>query len=368
MSASDKDPVEQDDQGWGFHLKPEATPVERFDRMKGGLEMLASATSSLRQELQEAHKKREQAEQAVEAALDMVQGAVGRLAEARSQLAASKLLAAEVAAELESLEAATVRGIEGLPERAVVEELYVNALGASALVSRADDQPGKRAKDPKPRHRVWRVLREMAIIVVVAVVLSSLIRAFLVQAFYVPTSSMENTLRPGDRIVASKISTTVSGVSRGEIVVFADPGDWLPDQPEQADSWRRTVRESLTFLGVLPSDTGDDLVKRVIGIGGDRVACCDADGRIVVNGVPLDEDYIVGSTDQVRFDVTVPNGGIFVLGDNRANSLDSRYHLEENSGSVPLADVVGRVFLVIWPFENFALERIPAIFGNPALQ
>jgi signal peptidase I len=178
---------------------------------------------------------------------------------------------------------------------------------------------------------------------------------------------MEETLRPGDRIIASKITTELSGVSRGEIVVFKDPGDWLPDPPPPSDDWRSQIRRALTFIGVLPSDTGDDLVKRAIGVGGDRVACCDAEGRIVVNGVPLDENYIVGPTDQVRFDVTVPKDSIFVMGDNRGNSRDSRYHLDVNDGAVPEANTVGRVVLVLWPFDRFAVETIPSIFGNPAL-
>lgn len=229
------------------------------------------------------------------------------------------------------------------------------------------DPRGKHAREKKRIHPFWRGFREIVVIVVVALALSALIRAFLLQAFYVPSASMEQTLRPGDRIIASKITTELSGVSRGEIVVFKDPGDWLPDPPPPSDDWRSQIRRALTFIGVLPSDTGDDLVKRAIGIGGDRVACCDAEGRIVVNGVPLDENYIVGPTDQVRFDVTVPKDSIFVMGDNRGNSRDSRYHLDVNDGAVPEANTVGRVVLVLWPFDRFAVETIPSIFGNPAL-
>jgi signal peptidase I len=229
------------------------------------------------------------------------------------------------------------------------------------------DPRGKHAREKKRIHPFWRGFREIVVIVVVALALSALIRAFLLQAFYVPSASMEQTLRPGDRIIASKITTELSGVSRGEIVVFKDPGDWLPDPPPPSDDWRSQIRRGLTFIGVLPSDTGDDLVKRAIGIGGDRVACCDAEGRIVVNGVPLDENYIVGPTDQVRFDVTVPEDSIFVMGDNRGNSRDSRYHLDVNDGAVPEANTVGRVVLVLWPFDRFAVETIPSIFGNPAL-
>jgi len=229
------------------------------------------------------------------------------------------------------------------------------------------DPRGKHAREKKRIHPFWRGFREIVVIVVVALALSALIRAFLLQAFYVPSASMEETLRPGDRIIASKITTELSGVSRGEIVVFKDPGDWLPDPPPPSDDWRSQIRQALTFIGVLPSDTGDDLVKRAIGVGGDRVACCDAEGRIVVNGVPLDEDYIVGPTDQVRFDVTVPEDSIFVMGDNRGNSRDSRYHLDINDGAVPEGNTVGRVVLVLWPFNRFAVETIPSIFGNPAL-
>lgn len=226
---------------------------------------------------------------------------------------------------------------------------------------------GKHAREKKQVHPFWRGLREVALIVVFALVLSALIRAFLLQAFYVPSASMEDTVRPGDRIVASKITTAISGVKRGEIVVFKDPGGWLPPQAPPPDDWRTSLRQGLTFIGVLPSDSGDDLVKRVIGIGGDRVACCDAEGRIVVNGVPLDEDYIIGPTDQVRFDITVPAGSMFVLGDNRGDSRDSRYHLDVNDGGVPVEDAVGRVFVVVWPFDRFAIETIPSIFGNRAL-
>lgn len=225
---------------------------------------------------------------------------------------------------------------------------------------------GKHAREKPRAHPFWRGLREVVVIVVVALALSALIRAFLLQAFYVPSASMDETLRPGDRIIASKITTTVSGVKRGEIVVFKDPGDWLPTPLPPPDGWRSSVRRALTFIGVLPSDSGDDLVKRVIGIGGDRVACCDAEGRIVVNGVPLDEDYIIGPTDQVRFDEEVPDGGMFVMGDNRGDSRDSRYHLDVNNGAVPVANAVGRVVLVLWPLDRLAIERIPAIFGDLA--
>lgn len=217
------------------------------------------------------------------------------------------------------------------------------------------------------RSGAWRGVREFVIIIVIALVISAFVRAFLVQAFYVPSASMEMTLVPNDRIVASRITTRISGIDRGEVVVFKDPGGWLPEPPPPPDGLRGALTSALTFVGLLPSDSGSDLVKRVIGIGGDTVACCDAEGRIVLNGVPLNEDYIQGPTDQVRFDVVVPPDSMFVMGDNRGDSRDSRYHLDVDGGAVPVTSAVGRVVLIVWPFENLGLLPIPDIFGNRAI-
>jgi signal peptidase I len=226
---------------------------------------------------------------------------------------------------------------------------------------------GKHAAVAKERSRGWRAVREFVIIIVIALGLSAVARAFVVQAFYVPSASMEETLLVNDRIIASRVTTELAGVSRGEIVVFKDPSTWLPEPPPPPGGPLGWVQQALTFVGVLPSDSGKDLVKRVIGVGGDRVACCDAEGRIVVNGVPLDEDYIIGPTDQVLFDVAVPQDSVFVLGDNRGDSRDSRFHLDEDFGAVPVDNVVGRVVVVMWPFDRLGIESIPSIFGNPAL-
>ena len=145
------------------------------------------------------------------------------------------------------------------------------------------------------------------------------------------------------------------------MVLAPDP----PDPPPPPGGVRGALRTGLTFIGMLPSDTGQDLVKRAIGLEGDRVACCNADGRIVLNGVPLVEDYIKGPTNQVQFDIIVPPDSIFVMGDNRGDSRDSRFHLETDNGSVPEPDVVGRVVLKVWPFGRFGTVPIPEIFGDP---
>ena len=234
----------------------------------------------------------------------------------------------------------------------------------------SDPQLEQSAAWPKPKKSGGFLagVREFAVIIVVALVLSALVRAFLVQAFYVPSESMQNTLMPNDRIIASKITTHFGGVSRGEVVVFKDPGGWLGDPGPAADGIRGALHSGLTFIGLLPSDSGSDLVKRVIGIAGDHIVCCDKQQRIVLNGVALNESYIIQPTNQVKFDVTVPADSIFVMGDNRGNSRDSRYHLDVNSGGVPLEDVVGRAFVVVWPLARFTTLSIPDIFANPALQ
>lgn len=224
------------------------------------------------------------------------------------------------------------------------------------------------AADEKTSNPLWHAVREVLIVVVTAIVLSVVVRAFFVQAFYVPSQSMENTLLPSDRILASKITTSLTGVHRGEIVVFSDPGGWLPTPVSTATS---PTRKALEFIGLLPSGEGDDLVKRVIGVAGDHVRCCSPDGRIVLNDVPLDEPYIKPGvrTDQIQFDIVVPPNDIFVMGDNRAESADSRYHLRDNNGGVPVDNVVGRVFVTVWPVGRWATFPIPSIpFANPALK
>jgi signal peptidase I len=231
------------------------------------------------------------------------------------------------------------------------------------------------ASDPQTQRTVRRpdkhgsLARELVLIIAVALVLSVLVRTFVAQAFFVPSGSMENTLLVQDRILVSKLSTEIGGVQRGEIVVFTDPGDWLP-VPETPTGLSGAFREALIWVGLLPSDTGEDLVKRVIGVGGDHVVCCNVKSQIVLNGVPLVEPYVKpGSrTDQVHFDITVPQGRVFVMGDNRGDSSDSRFHLDVEQGTVPTDNVVGRVVAVIWPVSRWSGEPIPAVpFENPKL-
>jgi signal peptidase I len=195
-------------------------------------------------------------------------------------------------------------------------------------------------------------IRETSVVVIAALVLSVLVRTFVFQAFYVPSASMENTLLINDRIVVSKISTQITGIHRGDVVVFHDPSHWLGSS--YTNPYSSGFGKVLQFVGIVPSNSGKDLVKRVIGVAGDHLKCCDTTGRIIRNGVGIDESYIHpgAGTAQVEFDVIVPEGSVFVMGDNRGNSEDSRFHLDLNNGMVPLKDVVGRVSVRVWPFNR----------------
>jgi signal peptidase I len=215
------------------------------------------------------------------------------------------------------------------------------------------------------------LLRETVVVIVGALLVAIVVRTFLIQAFYIPSGSMENTLQLDDRVLVSKLSTRWAGIDRGDIIVFHDPADWITPVVQPTGGLGAKVRQALTFIGLLPSASGDDLVKRVIGVGGDRVVCCDAQGRITVNGQPLDEDYLFPGNvpSETPFDVTVPAGRVWVMGDHRQISQDSRYHeaLVPGSGMVPEEAVVGRAVVVVWPFAHWAWLSVPATFaGVPA--
>lgn len=194
--------------------------------------------------------------------------------------------------------------------------------------------------------------RELLTVVGTALVLSILVRTFLIQAFYVPSASMEDTLQENDRIIVSKISTKFTGIDRSNVIVFHDPGGWLGEGfPNPYDT---PVGRVLQAVGIVPSNSGNDLVKRVIGVANDQVECCDSSGRVTVNGVAIADSYINDgiTSDQVTFSVLVPEGNVFVMGDNRGNSEDSRFHLDKNNGMVPVEEIIGRVAMRIWPISR----------------
>jgi signal peptidase I len=177
--------------------------------------------------------------------------------------------------------------------------------------------------------------------------------------FFVPSGSMEPLFVEDDRILVEKISSWDGEVERGDVVVFEDPGGWLPPQPEL-----NAIQKALSTIGLYP--TGGHLVKRVVGVGGDHVVCCDEQGRVTVNDVPLDEPYLSEPEAQQRaFDVDVPKGRLWVMGDNRSNSEDSRYHQNlPGGGSIPDDRVVGRVWAIAWPLDRFAILDRPETYDQ----
>jgi signal peptidase I len=206
-------------------------------------------------------------------------------------------------------------------------------------------------------------LRESVIIVVSALVLSIVIKTFLVQAFYIPSGSMEDTLHVGDRVLVNKLVPGPLDLHRGDVVVFRDPGGWLhPGGDDSPQGWQGVASDVLIFIGLLPQDSGEHLIKRVIGLPGDTVECCDAQGRLEVNSVSLDEPYLAAGAQpsELEFSVVVPEDSLWVMGDNRQNSQDSRYHqADPGGGSIPIDNVVGVAFLNVWPLDRWAVLHNP---------
>ncbi|MEN9857452.1 MAG: hypothetical protein RLZZ222_599 [Actinomycetota bacterium] len=202
--------------------------------------------------------------------------------------------------------------------------------------------------------RKGSVLREFPILVIVALAVSLVIKSFLVQFFYIPSGSMENTLQINDRVAVNKIPFISKSIDRGDVVVFRDPSNWLPEP--YADNQNKVIakiKEGLVLVGVLPNPAKQYLVKRVIGVAGDNVV--GKDGIVTINGKETDEPYIFAGNkpSELDFNVTVPEGKIWVMGDHRGASADSRYHQDDvNNGFVPESKVTGRVVGIIWPIKN----------------
>ena len=209
-------------------------------------------------------------------------------------------------------------------------------------------------------------LREIPALLIVAVIVSLLIKTFIVQFFYIPSGSMENTLQVNDRVAVNRVPFISRSIHRGDVVVFHDPNNWLPviDETSQNKVIAK-LHEALVTVGILPNPAKQYLVKRVVGVGGDNVQCCAKDGKLLVNGKEATEPYIFAGNapSDMKFNVTVPKGKLWVMGDHRGASADSRYHQDDiNKGFVPESDVVGRVVAVIWPFKNAKLvDRVNAL-------
>ncbi|MFV0251736.1 MAG: signal peptidase I [Beutenbergiaceae bacterium] len=223
----------------------------------------------------------------------------------------------------------------------------------------ADPEPDS-AADPRPW---WRTLltfvKEAVIVTVSALVISLVLKTFFIQPFYIPSESMEPVLQDGDRVIVSKMTPGPFDLERGDVVVFLDPGGWLSGdlQPDPT-----TIQRALTWVGLYPENAGEHLIKRVIGLPGDQVVCCDAAGLVTVNGVSITEPYIIAGADpsEIPFDVVVPEGHLWVMGDNRSRSADSRYNTGSvGGGFIPIDNVVGRAFVIMLPLDRASLIERP---------
>lgn len=234
------------------------------------------------------------------------------------------------------------------------------------------------ARDSDSEHltfgqHVLAFFKELTAVVVGAIIVASLLRGFVGQMFLIPSVSMENTLQVEDRVVVEKLSP----IKRGEVIVFSDPGGWLIGTTTRE---RGPIGQAFEFVGLLPDTSTEHLIKRVVGLGGDRVSCCDTAGRVTVNGQGLNEvSYLFTEPDggpiqpsTIKFDVVVPAGHLFVMGDNRNHSRDSRCHLNDVQGGrgtgqnafVPEDLIVGRAIVVVWPFHHRHRLPIPDTFDT----
>jgi signal peptidase I len=245
--------------------------------------------------------------------------------------------------------------------------------GGPGVPPRADGDGDEKRPAPGSGGKQRSFWKELPLLIGIALVLALLIKTFLVQAFSIPSDSMQNTLQRGDRVLVDKLTPWFGSTpSRGEVVVFHDPGGWLPENPPASSNpLVRGVQKGLSFIGLMPSADEKDLIKRVIGVGGDTVQCTGS-GPVVVNGKPLDEPYVFPGntpcTPGMPFKVTVPKGHIWVMGDHRQDSLDSRFHTKEaGHGFVPNSDVVGRAIVVAWPINRWDWLSIPSTFSQPGI-
>jgi signal peptidase I len=223
-------------------------------------------------------------------------------------------------------------------------------------------RPGEKSgkKSAKKAMPLWQ---ETILLLVLALLLAIIIKSLFVQAFYIPSPSMEPQFVKNDRILVQKVSYWGSASpSRGDIVVFKDPGGWL--DASESSTAHSPVTKVMEKIGLYP--TGGHLVKRVIGVGGDRVVCCDTKGRVTVNGHALNEKSYLPkgmAPSQVKFDVTVPKDHLWLMGDNRGFSFDSRGHMGGAGGGYVDDDlVVGKVFALIWPWKRAEIIHRPATF------
>ena len=259
-----------------------------------------------------------------------------------------------------------------LSEQPLSEQPPVDAVPRPSGGSHRRPKPEKPRKSKKQRP-FWI---EAVVLLAIAMGIALVVHTFLFQAFYIPSGSMENTLHVGDRVLVNRLSYKVGHVQRGQIIVFNGEDSWTPEAttPPASNPATRVLRDVGSFLGFAPAGE-KDFIKRVIGVPGDHVVCCDSQGRIKVNGKPLDETYlasgpegnVVATTTQVNagrtFDITVPKGRVWVEGDHRDDSADSRSHTgDAGGGTIPESKIIGRAFVIVWPIKHMRGLGIPSAF------
>ncbi|MFI7010581.1 signal peptidase I [Streptomyces sp. NPDC050145] len=244
--------------------------------------------------------------------------------------------------------------------------------GAAGRSGAAGERPGDEPRIPKKAKKPRSFWKELPLLILIALVLALLIKTFLVQAFSIPSGSMQNTLQIGDRVLVDKLTPWFgSKPERGEVIVFNDPDQWLEGEPAKPPNAAQKV---LSWVGLMPSADEKDLIKRVVGVSGDTVEC-KGTGPLKVNGKALNEPYVFPgntpcSADGVggTFKVKVPEGKVWVMGDHRQDSLDSRYHQnDKNQGFVPVDNVVGRAIVVAWPPTHWSTLPVPDTFDQSGI-
>jgi signal peptidase I len=232
-----------------------------------------------------------------------------------------------------------------------------------------DGQPPPARRRARKRRKRRSALVELLVLGVIAIVLALIIKTYAIQAFFIPSASMENTLDIGDRVLINKLVYDFRGIHRGDIIVFDGRGSWDPNTPSSSNIFSRLGSDLEGIVGI--SHDSSIYIKRVIGLPGDHVVCCNANGQITVNGVPLSEQSYLYPGNQPSaqpFNITVPSGRLWVMGDHRAVSYDSRGHIgDPGGGTIPESSVLGRAFVIIWPPSRWGILNIPATFEQPQL-
>jgi len=240
-----------------------------------------------------------------------------------------------------------------------------------------DDAVAATAANRKRSRSTWR---ELPILIVVALTIALVIKTFVVQPFYIPSGSMEDTLLVGDKVLVNKLVYHFRSIEPGDIIVFNGVGSWdnaPPASKPASDPVVRAYDATLkplfhSIAGLFGTPIGQtDYIKRVIGVPGDDVACCNASGLVTVNGVPLHESsylYPGNAPSQIHFNKVVPPGRLWVMGDHRSDSFDSRLRqYRPGGGTIPISEVVGRAFVIVWPPSRWRILPIPSTFDQPAI-